>query len=209
MHDWIVVSVEAARPPQFKTATMSSNQVSDTTAASLLVEAQTPTTTQAKLKGGPDIAPYKVAPSNSNDTDSTECSGVTAQPENISASSTYAPVAAPHKLTALTKDGLERQQRELAVQTPGTLSAWIEGSAPGYAKLVLLEYKGYPHPPRTDPSLASDASYELLPSPVTDGRLEFETRATGTQFDGQCINRLENNADLTLSEASVSSNCRF
>jgi hypothetical protein len=173
----------------------------------LLVEAQTPTTTQAKLKGGPDIAPCKVAPSNSNDTDSTETSGATAQPGNLFASSTYVPVAAPYKSTALTRDGLERQQRELAMQTPGTLSLWIEGSAPGYAKLILLEYQGYPHPPRTDPSLASDASYELLPSPVTDGRLEFETFATGTQFDGQRIDRLENNADLSLSETSGSSNC--
>lgn len=193
------MSAEAARPPQFKTATMSSNQISDTAAAMLAVKPPAPMTTPTNVSSGPGTAPYKIAPSDNNSTESTECSEATAEAKIMAGSFTFAPVAPPYHATPLTKDSLEQQQRKLAARSPGTLSVWVEGAAPGYARHVTLKHMGYAQPPRTDPSVASDNSYELLPSPVTQSRFESETRATGTQFDDQCIIPFLNNPELSLS----------
>jgi hypothetical protein len=196
---------ERERPPQLKAANISSNQVADAGAndSSLLAAQLGAATLQEKSNLRPylHVPAHNVAPSNSNDTDSTETSEATARLEKNATTATYAPTAHLYQSTSLTKADLERQQRELAAAGHGNINIWLEGPTPGYCKLAQPEYKGYPHAPRTDPSLASDASYEQVLCPTTDSRLELETRAAGAKFNDQHINPAVYDGNLDLSEA--------
>lgn len=185
----------ADRPLQYKEANVSSQQVAGSTAA-LLVNALA-AAMQTKLHMGGDVyeAGYTIdhkAPSNmsSNGTASTDATAVA----NVGASE-MAVTTTPTYIYAdrgLTESVLAHHQYELQLLSPGDMGAWLEGAGARFSYLTVSgqQKKGYGrgHAPRSKPSQASDASYDILPAPDAEAGRGLDIMAAGALFNEQSSN---------------------
>lgn len=200
---WVLVdNLQDSRPPQLKSANMSSNEVADTTAANSgeldVAETSKPNITEDSYRI--DHKPP------SNVTENTDASNETIQP-NIT-TGTAAPTAAMPTLASLfnqaglTKPLLDRHQHELALMKHGDVSAWLDGAATPYTKLaVFVDEHNHSRVSHSRRSLTSDGSYQQIMLPNTEAGLESAICDAGTLFDEECINPLVYTQHLALSEA--------
>lgn len=178
----------ATRPPQHKKANESSQQVAGTTAALLVDALAAAVRTQLHMHGDgyerePDYPVDHKPPSNmSNGTASTDATAVANVTASIMAFTTPIYNFAD---TGLTESILAKHQHELQLLNPGDMGAWLEGAVPGCTRFAVPHRENGRHAPRSRPSQASDASYDLVASPLTEAGQSLDVLAAGALFDEQ------------------------
>lgn len=183
----------ASRPPQHKKANESSRQVASTTSALQVDCLASAVHTQLHMHEAGHVGYEREAdyptdhkpPSNmSNDTASTDASAVA----DVAASAAAFTTPAYHFAhTGLTESVLAKHQHELQLLNPGDMGAWLEGAGPGCARLGISHRKKGrgARAPRSKPSQASDASYDLVAPPITEAVCSLDVLAAGALFDEQ------------------------
>ncbi|KAH8905470.1 hypothetical protein BR93DRAFT_929727 [Coniochaeta sp. PMI_546] len=183
----------ATRPPQHKQANVSSKQVAGTTAGLLAHALAAAMQTQLHMGGDVYEAGYTIdhkPPSDmSNGTTGSDATAVASVADSNMAFTTPTYIFADR---GLTESVLANHQYELELLNPGDMGAWLEGAGPRCTHLAVSGRRqkghGRGHAPRSKPSQASDASYDLVPSPATEaGRVE-DIMATGALFNDQSFN---------------------
>lgn len=206
-------SFSATRPPQHKKANESSQQVAGTTAALLVdsLAAAVHTRLHIHIHGDGDgyaggyeceanyPVDHKPASNVSNATASTDATAVA----DVTASAAAFTAPVYHFARAgLTESVLAEHQHELQLLNPGDMGAWLEGAGPGCARLAVLHHhhsKGHAsRAPRSKPSQASDASYDLVAPPTTEAVRSLDILAAGALFDEQTYRPYMYTSDLDM-----------
>lgn len=173
------------RPQQYNDANESSQLVAATSSAHGLAEAMD---TQLHIDGYEDnYARTHKAPSDmSHHTTSTDATTV----GNFAGSNMdfTTPIYNMFPNEGLTESLLAKHDYNMNAINPGDMGAWLHGAGPGCIDLAILAHHkdlDGRHAPRSKPSQASDASYDLVPVPPTDAGRGLDIRSAGALFDEQ------------------------